>query len=82
MRPNFGAGLQNYLNESNNLTTRRRIRDAIALALDSWEPRATVDRLDILEVPDFPTRLRVEIVYRIRRTAAQQRLGLTIDLES
>lgn len=82
MRPNFGAGLENYLNEPNNLTTRRRIRDAISEALDNWEPRIVVDRLDILEVPNFPSRLRVEIAYRIRRTGVAQRIGLTMDVGS
>jgi uncharacterized protein len=82
MRPNFGAGLQNYLNEPNNLTTRRRIHDAIAAALDQWEPRILVDRLDILQVPNFPSRLRIEIAYRLRRTGVAQRLGLTMDVGS
>lgn len=80
MRPVFGAGLQNYLAEPNNLTTRRRIHDAIAGALDQWEPRILVDRLDILEVPDAPGSLRVEIAYRIRRTGASQVLGLTLNV--
>ena len=80
MRPNFGAGLQNYLNEPNNLTTRRRIQDAIAGALDQWEPRILVDRLDILEVPDAPGSVRVEIAYRIRRTGTAQVMGLTMNV--
>jgi len=80
MRPTFGAGLQNYLNEPNNLTTRRRIHDAIAGALDQWEPRILVDRLDILEVPGAPGSLRVEIAYRIRRTGAAQTMGLTLNV--
>jgi phage baseplate assembly protein W len=82
MRPNFGAGLQNYLNEPNTLTTRRRIHDAIMEALSEWEPRILIDRLDILEVPDYPSRLRVELGYRIRRIGSVQRLGLTMDVES
>jgi phage baseplate assembly protein W len=82
MRPNFGAGLQNYLNEPNNLTTRRRIHDAISETLAAWEPRILIDRLEVLEVPNFPGRLRVEIAYRIRRTGAAQRLGLTMDVGS
>jgi phage baseplate assembly protein W len=81
-RPNFGAGLQEYLNEPNNLTTRRRIHDAISEALDAWEPRMVIDRVDVLEVPDLPSRLRVEIVYRLRRTGQAQRLGLTMDVGS
>jgi uncharacterized protein len=82
MRPQFGAGLQNFLNEPNDLTTRRRVYDLITESLDRWERRILVDRVDVLEVPDFPSRLRVEIVYRIRRTNASQRLGVTMDIGS
>ena len=80
MRPLFGAGLQDFLSESNNLTTRRRIRDLVAESLDQWEQRILVDRVEVLEIPDYPSRLRVEIAYRIRRTGAAQRLGLTMDI--
>jgi len=82
MRPEFGAGLENYLHESNTLTTRRRIRDQIAGSLARWEQRITVDRVDVMEVPDQPTQLRIEIGYRLRRTGASQRLGITLSLES
>jgi uncharacterized protein len=82
MHPVFGAGLQNFLNEGNNLLTRRRIHDAIASALENWEPRILVDRLDIMEVADYPSRLRVEIAYRIRRTGAAQHVGLTMDVRN
>lgn len=82
MRPTFGAGLQNYLNEPNTLTTRRRIQDAITEALADWEPRIIVDHLEVLEVPNFPSRLRIEISYRIRRTGIAQSLGMTMDVGS
>jgi phage baseplate assembly protein W len=82
MRPIFGAGLQNFLNEPNDLTTRRRIYDQITSALAQWEWRILVDRVDVLQVPDSPTQLRVEIAYRIRRTGASRRIGLTMDVGS
>lgn len=80
MRPDFGGGLQDFLHEPNTLTTRRRIRDAISEALDRWEPRAIVDRIDVWEVEDQPSELRVEIAYRLRRTGAPQQMGLTLEL--
>jgi len=80
MRPQFGAGLQNFLNESNTLTTRRRINDAISDSIQQWEPRVILDRLDVMEVPDFPTQVHVDLVYRIRRTGLVQQLGMTLDL--
>ena len=80
MRPQFGAGLQNFLNESNTPTTRRRINDAISDSIQQWEPRVILDRLDVMEVPDFPTQVHVDLVYRIRRTGRVQQLGMTLDL--
>jgi phage baseplate assembly protein W len=81
MRPDFGAGLQEFLHESNTLTTRQRIRDAIAEALERWEPRVIVDRIDVGEVDDRPSELRVEIAYRLRRTGTPQQTGLTMELD-
>ena len=82
MRPLFGAGLENYLHEQNTITTRRRIRDVIMESIGRWEPRVTVNRVEVAELPDEPTRLRVEIAYQLRRTGALQQLGLTMDLEN
>lgn len=82
MRPLFGAGLDQFIHEHNTLTTRRRIRDLIMESLQQWERRIVVDRVDVSEVADRPTLVRVEIGYRLVRTGAFQQLGLTIELEA
>lgn len=80
MRSGFGAGLENYLHEPNTLNTRRRIHDLITSSLGRWEQRIIVDDVAVDEVPDEPARVRVEISYRLRRTGATRRTGLTLDL--
>ncbi len=80
MRPTFGAGLADFLEEPDDLGTRRRIQEAITSSLETWEPRILLDRVDVLDVPDEPTRLRVEIAYRIRRTGAAHRLGVSVSV--
>ena len=82
LRPAFGAGLANFLHEPNTPGTQRRIRDAIGEALERHELRVAVERIEVLDVPDEPTHLRVEIAYRLRRTGAAQALGLTLLLEA
>jgi phage baseplate assembly protein W len=82
MRTEFGAGLENYVHEPNDVTTRRRVRDTVLGSLERWERRISVDRVDVSDVPEEPTHVRVEIAYRLRRTGAAQRLGLTLLLES
>ena len=80
MRPNYGGGLEELLHEPNNLTTRRRLRDLVTSSLERFEPRLVLDRVDVWEVPGEPTRVRLEIGYRLRRTGTAQQLAVTLDM--
>lgn len=82
MRPAFGGGLESLLYEQNTLTTRRQIRDLISEALQRWEKRILLDRVDVWEVEDQPTTVRVEINYRLRRMNQPQQLGITMDMRA
>jgi hypothetical protein len=81
MQPGYGGGLERYLHESNTLTTRRRIRDLITTSLERWESRILLDRVDVWEVEQRPDTVRIEIVYRLRRTNRAQQMGITLELE-
>ena len=81
MRPEFGAGLDRLLHEPNNLATRRQIRDWIMESLGRWERRIVLDRVEVLELPDQPAELRVEIAYRLARTGTPGALAVTVRLE-
>lgn len=80
LRPSFGAGLENFLHEPNNLTTHRRIRDLVTTTLARGEQRIVVDDIAVHSPPDQPAQVRVELAYRLRRTGAAHRLGLTLAL--
>lgn len=82
MRPAFGGGLQTMLHQQNTLTTRRRIQDLIRESLERWEKRILLDRVDVWEVEDHPTAVRVEIAYRLRRVNTPQQMGITMDLQA
>lgn len=82
MRPNFGAGLELLLHEQNTLATRRRIRERVQESLSRWEARILLDRVDVLEVDNEPSHLRVEIGYRLARTGAPSAMALTVQLEA
>ncbi|MBW4484553.1 MAG: GPW/gp25 family protein [Tildeniella torsiva UHER 1998/13D] len=81
MRPDFGAGLERFLQEPNLLVTRRRIQNLITESLQRWETRILIHRVEVEELPDQPTHIRIEILYQIKRTGAAHRLGLTLQLE-
>jgi hypothetical protein len=77
---NVKRGYESSVRDGQALQTRRRIRDAIADSLARWEDRIDVERIDVVDVDNAPAEVRVEIVYRLRRTGLVQSLGLTMDL--
>jgi uncharacterized protein len=81
MRPLFGGGLQELLFEPNNITTYRALHDRVSAAIEQWEQRIAVDRVEVAEVAFDPTQIRIEIHYRLLRTGEFQQTGLTVQLE-
>lgn len=67
MRPQFGGGLSEYLHKANTMETHQQIQNAVEDALNRWESRILLDRVDVLEEKQ-PGFLRIQIVYRIKRT--------------
>jgi phage baseplate assembly protein W len=77
MRPDYGAGLTEFLGQADSITTRRRIFDRVTESIARWEPRIDVDRVD---VTGKGSELRVDVAYRLRRTGAPGTLGVNISL--
>jgi Bacteriophage baseplate protein W len=57
MRPRFGAGLQNFLDEGNTVALRRQIQTTILESLQNYENRITVDAVDVDPVTDAPSQV-------------------------
>lgn len=81
MRPDFGGGLDRLLHEPNTLATRRQIRDLVQDALKRWEKRILLDAVEVWEVANEPSHLRVEIAYRLARDGAPGTMNVTLQLE-
>ena len=82
MRPTFGIGLQRFVGQPDTVTTRAELRDAIADGIARWETRILVESIEVTPEPERPGSVRVDLRYRIRRTAVPRSLGLTLALES
>ena len=80
MRPEFGAGLTEFLGEPDTITTRRRVYDRVNESIARWEPRVEVNRVEVDQLPGRPGWLRIEIGYRLRRTGDVMTLGLNLEL--
>jgi phage baseplate assembly protein W len=80
MRPRFGAGLQNFLDEGNTIALRRQIQSAVLENLQNYETRIAVDTVDVNPVTDAPSEVQVQISYRLLRTNTAQQIGLTMQV--
>jgi phage baseplate assembly protein W len=68
MRPDFGAGLDDFVFEPLNTTTRALVRQRVEEALITWEPRIRIETVDVVVAPGTRNQLDVRIEYRVRAT--------------
>jgi uncharacterized protein len=80
MRPRFGAGLQDFLDEGNTVALRRQVQTAIFESLQNYENRITVDAVDVDPLTNAPSQVQVQIHYRILRTNVAQQVGVTMQV--
>jgi phage baseplate assembly protein W len=80
--PDFGAGLQRYLFEPNNVATRFQIEDRITKALQQWEPRISINSVDVQQDPNDPQAAIASIAYKLIATQVQQTVNVAVNLGS
>ncbi|MCL5109895.1 MAG: GPW/gp25 family protein [Chloroflexi bacterium] len=68
MRPEFGCGIHDLVFAPNNATTFGLVTEYVQESLGWWEPRIEVQQVLVEPDPQEPSRLLIEIKYRIRAT--------------
>ena len=68
MRPDFGCQIHDLVFDTISGAMVGRVAAVVASALATWEPRIDVLSVDPRQDTDDPTRLLIEIQYRIRST--------------
>lgn len=68
MRPEFGAGLNDFVFEPVTATTTESLRVRVTEALIDWEPRITVEEVRVETPAALRNQLAIHIEYRIRAT--------------
>jgi len=67
MRPDFGAGLRDFVFEPVNTTTMARVKTRVQEALIDWEPRIDVKSVEV-STSDPLNKLLIDIAYSVRAT--------------
>jgi phage baseplate assembly protein W len=74
MRPDFGAGLREFVFEPLNQTTCQKVQARVRDALVEWEPRITVKSVDVRIEGTTKNLLLIVMTYVVRTTNTLQNL--------
>lgn len=80
MRPEFGAGLLDFVHQPNNQTTRHLLADVVHKAIERWETRIELEGVDVLADADDLATVHVNIRYRMRHRLQPAELSLSLRL--
>ena len=78
--PTFGGSLGKFLFEPNTVATRRSIQDRITKELAQWEPRISVESVNVDADKDDPTAAIAVITYKLIATQTVERVSLSVTL--
>lgn len=68
MRPDFGAGLTDFLFEPLSTTTLEQIRTRVNNALVDWEPRIDIQTITVTVDNSEPNKVLIAMSYWVRAT--------------
>jgi phage baseplate assembly protein W len=74
MRPQFGCKIWDLLFEPINANTIGLMASAVRDAVSQWEPRVTLEDVDIEPDPKDRSRVMIHLTYRVRTTNDQRNL--------
>lgn len=80
MRPEFGAGLETFIHQPNNQSTRQIMADVAKKAIQRNEPRVDILDIDVRPDPSDAGVVLFSLIYRMRVTGAEDRLDLSLSL--
>ena len=81
MRPDFGAGLREFVFEPLNMTTCQKVKTRVSEALVQWEPRIDVENVEVGIDRTARNLLQIATTYRLRATNTLHNLVFPFYLE-
>ena len=80
--PTFGCGLRRFLFEPNTVATLRLIQAEVIRSLATWEPRIAINDVTAALNAADQRAVDVSITYTLIATSSQERLTMTVGLDS
>jgi Bacteriophage baseplate protein W len=80
MRPDYGCDLHKLVFSPNDDTTAGLAMHYVRQALDRWEPRIVIERLDAGRDEAYPERLNILLEYRLGSSMTRDSLIFSVNL--
>lgn len=80
MRPEFGAGIQDFVHQPNNETTRQLMASIVRKSIEHWEPRIVLEAVDVVTDPINISEVHLTIRYHMRHSITPMDFSLTLNL--
>ena len=80
MRPTYGCALEHLIFGPSDDTTAGLVIHYVRRAVETWEPRVQVTRVDASPDPTDPARLDITLEYRIKAAGTLDRLIYALSL--
>jgi len=80
MRPDYGCDLHKLVFSPNDDTTAGLAIHYVRQAINRWEPRVIVLRLDAYRDDNYPERLNILLEYRLRSMSQRDGLMFSVNL--
>lgn len=77
-RPDFGAGVRDWIHRPNDATNRGLLAAVIERTLRRYEPRIALEAVEVVAPADDPTQIGITIRYRILASGRRDGLALTL----
>lgn len=74
MRPEFGCAIWDQLFEPVNANTLGLMAQAVRDAVSQWEPRAELERVEVVPDEGDPSRVNISVWYKVRTTNDRRNL--------
>jgi len=80
MRPDYGCDLHKLVFSPNDDTTAGLAMHYVRQAIEYWEPRIVVERLDASRDEAYPERLNILLEYRLSSSSLRDSLIFSVNL--
>jgi len=82
MRPEFGVGIRDFINQPNNETTRYLMADVIQKGIERWENRIVLQSVEVSADALNLAQVNITLNYRLKSSGQADVLSFNLNMDA